>query len=167
MGYLCPVCGVEQADAVHLANHLAVTASLGRRDHEAWLEEHAPDWAECTPAELGEAVGIHAQDVETPGFDDDHDHRHQARPPGLEAELAAQTRRPGRGTMTAETETVLKEARELTRQMHEPDAETGADGPNGDAPTDESTGDDRDAGAGSAEAVDGLIDGDRNENENA
>jgi len=37
MGYTCPVCDVEEADAVHLANHLAITASLGRENHREWL----------------------------------------------------------------------------------------------------------------------------------
>ncbi|WP_306054209.1 DUF5810 domain-containing protein [Natronococcus wangiae] len=115
MGYVCPVCDAEEADAVHLANHLAVTASLGRRDHEAWLEEHAPDWADCGPEELGEIVSEHATEIETPEFDGRaHD---RGRPQGLEDELARQSRQPGRGTMTAEAESVLEEARELTRRM--------------------------------------------------
>lgn len=134
MGYACPVCAAEQADAVHLANHLAVTASLGRRDHEAWLAEHAPDWAEYSPAELAELVAEHAEEIETPDFEDGHGHEH-GRPGGLEGELARQSRQHGRGTLTAEAEGVLEEARELTRQMHaeddEPAGEAGAE------PTDE------------------------------
>lgn len=66
MGYACPVCAAEQADAKHLANHLAVTASLGRDNHREWLEEHAPSWGECTPEELGEIVSQHADEIETP-----------------------------------------------------------------------------------------------------
>lgn len=115
MGYRCPVCDVEEADAKHLANHLAVTASLGRRDHEAWLEEHAPEWADCGPEELGEIVAEYAPTVETPEFDE-HDHD-RARPSGFEDDLARQTRQRGRGSMTAETEQVLREARELTERM--------------------------------------------------
>jgi hypothetical protein len=115
MGYRCPVCPAEEADAVHLANHLAVTASLGRRDHEAWLEEHAPEWSKCGPEELGEVVGEHAAEIETPDFDD-HDHDH-GRPSRLEDGIARQARQPGRGSMTAQTEQVLREAQELTRQM--------------------------------------------------
>ncbi|WP_247003045.1 DUF5810 domain-containing protein [Halosolutus gelatinilyticus] len=112
MGYACPVCDAEQADAEHLANHLAVTASLGREDHEAWLEEHAPDWPDRTPEELGEIVSQYAPEVDTPEFDSSHGHS-----PTLEDELARQSRRPGRGEMTSETERVLEEARELTRRM--------------------------------------------------
>lgn len=130
MGYRCPVCDAEEADAVHLANHLAVTASLGRQDHRTWLEEHEPNWADRGPEELGEIVSQHATEIETPDFDG-HDHQHgSGRPPALEDELARQTRQRGRGTMTAETERVLEEARELTRQMTPPDDEPGDENEN-------------------------------------
>ena len=132
MGYLCPVCDVEEADAVHLANHLAVTASLGRQDHRAWLEEHAPDWADCGPEELGEIVGEHATEVETPEFDT---HAHDpGRPPALEDELARQANQPGRGAMTSEAESVLEEAREMTREMGSADS---ADDPDANESGDE------------------------------
>ena len=129
MGYACPVCDVEQADAVHLANHLAVTASLGREDHLEWLEDHAPEWESSTPAELAAIVGEYALEVDVPEFADDsntHQHGHRSsdgRAPTLEDELARQARHrgrdrvQGRGTLTAETEAVLDEARELTAQM--------------------------------------------------
>ncbi|WP_049922111.1 DUF5810 domain-containing protein [Halopiger djelfimassiliensis] len=132
MGYACPVCDAEQADAVHLANHLAVTASVGRRDHREWLEEHAPDWGECSPEELGSIVSEHAREIETPEFErsgHDHGHGHEpGRPASLENALARQGRRPGRGSMTAETERVLEEARELTRRMEDGSEGTDADG---------------------------------------
>ena len=135
MGYACPVCDAEQADAEHLANHLAVTASLGREDHAAWLEEHAPDWADRGPEELGELVSEHAPEIDTPEFEGgshgrahDHDHGHghghePGRPDMLEDGLARQARQPGRGDMTAEAESVLREARELTRRMQEQEQE--------------------------------------------
>ncbi|MFD1563131.1 DUF5810 domain-containing protein [Haloarchaeobius amylolyticus] len=130
MGYACPVCDTEEADAVHLANHLAITASLGRDDHRAWLEEYAPDWSDCTPDELGERVRPHAQEIDTPEFDaggHDHGHGHEpGRPDSLEAGIARQSRQPGRGSMTAETERVLQEAAELTREM-QTDSEHDAD----------------------------------------
>ncbi|NKE37840.1 hypothetical protein GWG54_18955 [Natronococcus sp. JC468] len=116
MGYRCPVCDAEEADAEHLANHLAITASLGRPEHEAWLEDHAPEWADCSPEELGAIVSEHAEIVETPDFDD-HDHADHGRPGGLEGGVAHQSRQPGRGSMTAEAEQVLREARKLTEQM--------------------------------------------------
>ena len=132
MGYACPVCGTAQADDRHLANHLAVTASLGREDHLEWLETYAPDWADCGPEELAAQLLEHAPEVDTPEFEDESGH---AGAPSLETELARQTGLPGRGELTssgastAETERVLEEARELTRQMHE--SETDGDG-NGD-----------------------------------
>jgi hypothetical protein len=64
MGYECPVCGTPQADARHLANHLAFTAVLGREDHEAWLDEHAPGWSEAGEAELAPRVAEHAPETE-------------------------------------------------------------------------------------------------------
>jgi hypothetical protein len=128
MGYRCPVCGAEEADAVHLANHLAVTASLGRQDHESWLNDTAPDWGECGPDELADIVAEHATEIETPTFDN-HAHGHEPdRPAGLETGIARQSRQPGRGTMTAETEAVLREARELTRQMEPADERTEQEG---------------------------------------
>ena len=39
MGYACPVCDHPQADARHLANHLAFTALARGGDHEAWLDD--------------------------------------------------------------------------------------------------------------------------------
>ena len=128
MGYACPVCGAEQADGVHLANHLAVTASVGRADHREWLETHAPDWGECGPEELAERAVEYATEIETPGFDDAG-----GRAPNLEAELAAQTRRPGRGGPapggeTGRVDAVLEEARELTERMSEGDEASAADG---------------------------------------
>ncbi|WP_254766481.1 DUF5810 domain-containing protein [Salinilacihabitans rarus] len=124
MGYACPVCDAEQADAVHLANHLAITASLGREDHLAWLDEHAPDWADAGPAELAAVVRERAPEVETPEFESAGGDA-----PTFEDELARQSRGPGRGaaTVDAETERVLEEARELTRRMYEDDGD-GTDG---------------------------------------
>jgi hypothetical protein len=66
MGYACPVCGDPQQDERHLANHLAFTALLGREDHEAWLEEHAPGWADDGERELADRVAEHATETEFP-----------------------------------------------------------------------------------------------------
>ncbi|SDC32130.1 DUF5810 domain-containing protein [Natrinema hispanicum] len=123
MGYACPVCDAEEADAVHLANHLAITASLGREDHRAWLAEYAPDWSDCTPDELGERISPHVQEIDTPEFEaGGHE---PGRPDSLEEGIARQSRQPGRGSMTAETQRVLEEAAELTREMtdHEDDGD--------------------------------------------
>jgi len=126
MGYACPVCGTPQADATHLADHLAFCALLGRADHEAWLDEHAPDWAAGGTADLAPVVADHADEVEfEPVFEDtahDHDatgeHHHAGR--SLEDELA---RHGGYGRGSAavedpETRRILEEAQEMTRQMY-------------------------------------------------
>jgi hypothetical protein len=55
-GYACPVCGDPQADAGHLANHLAFTAMLRADGHAAWLDEHVPDWADRGEADLADAL---------------------------------------------------------------------------------------------------------------
>jgi len=125
MGYACPVCHTAQADARHLANHLAVTASLGRRDHELWLEEYAPEWTDCSPDELADIVTAYAKEIDTPKFESGHDH---GRPHRLEADLTRQARQPGRGELTADTAAVLEEARELTRQMTESTEATSENG---------------------------------------
>ncbi|ELY68680.1 DUF5810 domain-containing protein [Natrinema versiforme] len=142
MGYACPVCDAEEADAVHLANHLAITASLGREAHREWLEEHAPDWGECSPEELGELVSPHAEEIDTPEFEDSgrgHSHGHEpGRPDSLEAGISRQSRQPGRGSMTAETENVLREAAELTREMQ--DSSEAGETADGSASTDDAGG---------------------------
>ncbi|APW97355.1 hypothetical protein CHINAEXTREME_06045 [Halobiforma lacisalsi AJ5] len=137
MGYACPVCDAEQADAAHLANHLAITASLGREDHREWLEDHAPDWGDRDPESLGEVVAEYAPEIETPEFEGGHGHGHDhghgspGRPDALEDGLARQTRQAGRGSLTSEAESVLREAQELTRRMHEDVDEVSEDGSSG------------------------------------
>ncbi len=133
MGYACPVCDAEEADAVHLANHLAITASLGREAHREWLEEHAPDWADCSPEELGARVSPHAEEIETPEFER-HDHGHgrePGRPDSLEGAVSRQSRGRGRGDLTAEATDVLQEAAELTREMQAPEESDGDDSSDG------------------------------------
>ena len=146
MGYACPVCDDPQSDARHLANHLAFTAILGDDEHEAWLDEHAPGWADEGEGELAERVAVDAEEREYPqvfedttgrtesehGDDDErsgklfegegheghdhlsghdhgqgHGHDHGG---GVPHERAEVPRDP-------ETEEVLAEARELTREM--------------------------------------------------
>lgn len=66
MGFRCPVCGDPQADAGHLANHLAITAVTRGGSHEDWLDEHVPDWEELGEAGLAEEVHELADDAEYP-----------------------------------------------------------------------------------------------------
>jgi hypothetical protein len=148
MGYACPVCGDPQADARHLANHLAFTAMLGREDHEAWLDDHAPGWAEEGEHELADRVADLAADAEYPQvFEDttgrldseaaaegDHDrsgklfeHEGHAGHDHLQNDPGHASHDHGHGYQQAdvprdpETQEVLEEARELTREMLEPD----------------------------------------------
>jgi hypothetical protein len=94
MGYACPVCEDPQSDAGHLANHLAFTAMLRGDEHEAWLDEHVPEWAGLDEERLGEIVADRAEEREFPQVFEDttgasgHDHRHESRddlPPGVES----------------------------------------------------------------------------------
>jgi hypothetical protein len=133
MGYACPVCETPQADARHLANHLAFTALLGDGDHESWLDEHAPDWEQSGEADLAERVEKGASEVEYPQVFEDttgHDHRHgddEPRPGDLFDE------RPTRGpsadaNLDAETASAIEQAREMTDEEHDEDETDDADG---------------------------------------
>ncbi len=122
MGYVCPVCSVAATDAVTIANHLAVTASLGREDHLEWLESHASDWEHSRPAELAETVRALADEIPDPETTDAG--------PLLESEIAAESQRRGRGAMAVDPDpdaaAVLEEARALTQEMTgERDSDTG------------------------------------------
>jgi hypothetical protein len=131
MGYACPACSDPQADAGHLANHLAFTALLGDDDHEAWLDEHAPKWEEMGEADLADELVDHVEETEFPQlfedtagglesgsaesteersgalFDEDHAHEHGHRDQAVD------------GPADEETAEILAEARELTRQMRD------------------------------------------------
>jgi hypothetical protein len=127
MGYACPVCATPQADATHLANHLAFTALLRSDEHEAWLDENVPGWGEHGEQELAEEVVNHAREEEFPQvFEDtvgeagEHQHDHER-----SGKLFEDTPRRGRqqrpGTQPAamdeETKAIVEEARELTEEM--------------------------------------------------
>jgi hypothetical protein len=176
MGYACPVCESAQADAAHLANHLAFTAMLGDDEHEAWLDERVPDWADRSPATLGPDVAQYAPERELEGAaaesgNGEQSERHHGSghshgsgteaggAPRFESELARQGGY-GRdaGTADGEVDRVLAEARDLTEQM----AGTDPLGTDGDV--------DGDGDRDTAEAECGRGDGDKrgngNENEN-
>jgi hypothetical protein len=142
MGYQCPVCDDPQADGHHLANHLAFTAMLGDGDHEAWLDEHVPDWGDADPEGLAEDVTDLAEETEYPqvfedttggtegdhtGHDHQHDHAHGGSgldgsdaPPGGVADVGEAF-----DLGDDDADEVLAEARELTRQRR---ADEGDDG---------------------------------------
>ncbi|WP_276270522.1 DUF5810 domain-containing protein [Haloarcula litorea] len=158
MGYACPVCGDPQADAGHLANHLAFTAMTGGDDHEAWLDDHVEGWGQLGETELAEAVVDRAEETEYPqvfeesGVDDGHAHG-EARhghdhggtgdlPPGADSHR-------GPRDLSEDDREVLAEARDLTRAMLDEgaaDDEAGADGGGSDGEPD------ADGGAGDDEA---------------
>lgn len=165
MGYACPVCGDPQADAEHLANHIAFTAMLGNDRHEAWLDEHAPDWETAGPEELAERVVEHAETVEFPRvFENTVEEGAPGAAPGdaPQGETgdaigdaigddtgvdggAAREPEPAGGMASTpprisgdedpQTRGVLREARELTRRMYD---ETGPD-PDDSDETEDST----------------------------
>jgi hypothetical protein len=120
MGYACPVCEDPQSDAGHLANHLAFTAMLRGGEHEAWLDDHVPEWADLDEERLGTVVADRAEEREFPQVFEDttggsgHDHSHEPRdnlPPGVEGPSDLTE-----GDPDERTRDVLDEARELTRK---------------------------------------------------
>ena len=146
MGYACPVCAVPQRDGEHLAHHLAFTAMIHGDDHEAWLDEHVPDWADRDPHGLAERVVEHAEAAEYPEvFEDTVDRgrpdvdvgNHTAHGRGSHADhgQAGHARHGGSGRSAPavdasgrtdpETAAALEEARELTRELY--DGENGVD----------------------------------------
>lgn len=156
MGYACPVCSDPQADAKHLANHLAFTALVRGGDHEAWLDERVPGWAERGEDDLADAVVDYAEEEEFPQvFEDttgagEHDHERSGKlfeddrrggrqqPPG---------RQPAGRVSDEETATIVEEARELTeRMLDEGDAADDSDESN-------DAGDDDAEGSGDADGA--------------
>ena len=122
MGYACPVCSDPQADATHLANHLAFTAMTGGTDHEAWLDDHVGEWGQMGETELADIVVEHAEERDFPQVFEEsgtHDHGDEL-PPGAD-------RQRGAASVSDADAAVLEEARELTKQMLDEADETGTD----------------------------------------
>ncbi len=138
MGYACPVCSDPQADAGHLANHLAFTAILGDDDHETWLEEHAPRWAEMNERELAATVTDHVEETDFPQLFEDtagglESESDLEDPPSERSGALFEERDHGdahahhhgrggggfdtSGPMDEETERILEEAKAMTRRM--------------------------------------------------
>jgi hypothetical protein len=147
MGYECPVCETPQADARHLANHLAFTAVLGREDHEAWLDEHAPGWSEAGEAELAPRVAEHAESAEFDQvFEDTTGGLERGRPDVAPRGAGEHEEGHGHGhghehtheegdraPTDPETRAVLEEARALTREMLTEGTDDDTDENDGDA----------------------------------
>ncbi|WP_128223866.1 DUF5810 domain-containing protein [Halobacteriaceae archaeon SHR40] len=134
MGFSCPVCDDPQADGVHLANHLAITALTRGGDHEAWLDEHVPEWANLSEEELAEQVQEMAEDADYPQVFEDtttgHEHTnhdHAGEHGHGDATEYGTADLPQGGDMLADdldggTEDVIREAMEMTRQRTSDDA---------------------------------------------
>ena len=133
MGYACPVCDDPQADAEHLANHLAFTAMLRGDGHETWLDERVDDWADRAPEELAEHVAEHAEEAEFPQVFEDttggsqesghgHDHSDGGQPSRQSPNAIDDAVAGGVADLDdfdGDTDDVLAEARELTRARRE------------------------------------------------
>ncbi|GCF14174.1 hypothetical protein Harman_21090 [Haloarcula mannanilytica] len=127
MGYACPVCEDPQADDVHLANHLAFTAMTGGDDHEAWLDEHVPDWGQLGEDELSTEVVEYAEETEFPQVFEDtvdrsgdghsHEHDHAGHGHGQSDLPQGADRHRGSNALSDHDSEVLAEARDLTREM--------------------------------------------------
>ncbi|WP_226011894.1 DUF5810 domain-containing protein [Halomicrobium salinisoli] len=159
MGYACPVCEDPQADAEHLANHLAFTAMTGGGDHEEWLDERVPEWGEMGESELADVVVEYAEEEEFPqvfeesgvrdhdhggGHQHGHDHGHGGA--GGIDETAARAR--GSGEMDDDAQEILREAQRLTEEMREEaaDADDAEGGDNDGAADGDGAADDRGEG---------------------
>lgn len=136
MGYRCPVCESPHPDSEHLANHVAFTGLMGGEDHESWLDEHVPDWADRDPESLGDALAeiVSTVDLEGVGSDDN-----------------GQLGRPNVDTVSPDsgpddefdpvTEAALAEARAMTEEMVGQSGET--DGSSDTEEADRTEGEDR------------------------
>ena len=125
MGYACPVCDAPQADGEHLANHLAFTAMLHEDAHAEFLDARIDDWQDKRPPALAAELVRHADETEYdavfedttegPGMGhgdaDAADASGGAAPP--DADPAIDFDDLEDGTLDAETERVIEEARKL------------------------------------------------------
>ena len=139
MGFACPVCEIPHQDATHLANHLAFTAMTHGDDHEAWLDDHVPEWSEYGEADLASEVEDLAPEAEYDQLFEDtvggrggsgghHQHGHDhgsargGAPAGVDPEAAAVA---GQGELDDAARAVLEEARGLTAEMLDGDGTAG------------------------------------------
>ncbi|MES3517177.1 MAG: DUF5810 domain-containing protein [Natronomonas sp.] len=129
MGYVCPVCEDPQADADHLANHLAFTAILGDEAHERWLEDTVPGWDQLGESELAAELTQHVEETEFPQvFEDTVDRGRDADDrsgalfddPGADpGGVETPTTPDGFDATDPETRAIIEEAREMTEAMLE------------------------------------------------
>lgn len=134
MGYLCPVCEEPFGDDQACVDHLAVTAILHGGPHETWLAEAVgeresvadADWESVPRSELAAIVADRAP--ETTDHDHPGDHTQSVgdgqpvgtdQPVGDGHEGATHGRSASTetGQLDADAQAILREARELTREM--------------------------------------------------
>lgn len=142
MGYECPVCDAEEADGEHLANHLAFTALVRGGDHEAFLDEHVPDWESMDPETLAPEVTPHATETDTETVTEPQGHAHHEHDQDVPT-----GQRPGQVEVSGENADILEEAVDLTEAMHDsrvadPEADTDEDDHDTEDPDSSSTADD-------------------------
>jgi hypothetical protein len=148
MGYACPVCETPQADAEHLANHLAFTAMLRDDDHRVWLDDHVPGWPSLGPDDLAPQVADVATETshETVFEDTTTDRGHPPETdgtapddPSRESDRRPQETAAVEERLDGDAADVLARARAMTREM---------------------LGEEADEGDGAESGVDGSADGD-------
>ena len=122
---------------------------LGDDDHEAWLDDHAPEWADSDPAALAATATDRAEEREFPQvFEDtthDHGHGQDGRKPDAPADAAPDGMAdPADLGGDTDPSDVLAEARELTRQRRADGTEEADAGEDGETAIDGEETDDRD-----------------------
>ncbi len=132
MGYACPVCDAPQADGEHLANHLAFTAMLHEDEHAEFLDARIDDWQDKRPPALAAELVRHADETEYDAVFEDttegpgmgHGDGDGAAPSDgaapPDADPAIDFDDLDDGTLDAETERVIEEARKLFEGGDEP-----------------------------------------------
>jgi len=132
MGYACPVCDAPQADGEHLANHLAFTAMLHGDDHAEFLDDRISDWEDRRPPELAAELIRHADETEYDAvFEDTTDGSRMGHEDAGNVDVTGGSASDASdapmdldalddGTVDAETERVVEEARELFERGDEP-----------------------------------------------
>jgi hypothetical protein len=115
MGYACPVCETPQADAGHLANHLAITAIARGGDHETWLDEHVPGWNDLDEDALADRVTGLASEAEFPQvFEDTNGGSTADGRPGAGLDEAALADLRAGSDDEVDVDSIVERARELT-----------------------------------------------------